>query len=114
MERHGDGGGRGACSSGHSGPETGGGAAETGPPVGDGAAHGGLDGAALGGGHRRRDDGGLGVKKRGETGEAPPGADEASLFRGWPPNSGYAVSAVWLGPTVEGEAPPGEICATVG
>ena len=38
----------------------------------------------------------------------------ASLFRGWPPNSGYAVSAVWLGPTVEGEAPPGEICATVG
>ena len=33
-------------------------------------------------------------------GEAPPGADEASLFRGWPPNSGYAVSAVWLGPTV--------------
>ena len=40
------------------------------------------------------------ITQEGETGEAPPGADEASLFRGWPPNSGYAVSAVWLGPTV--------------
>ena len=73
MERHGAGGGRGACSDGHSGAETGGGAAEARPPVGGGAAHGGPDGAALGGGHRRRDDGDLGVKKRGETGEAPPG-----------------------------------------
>ena len=35
-----------------------------------------------------------------ETGEAPPVADEASLFRGRLPNSGYFVSAVWLEPTV--------------
>ena len=72
MERHGAGGGRGACSSGHSGPETGGGAAETRPPVGDGAAHGGPDGPPLGGGHRRRDDGGLGVKKRGDGKKSAP------------------------------------------
>lgn len=62
LERHGAGGGRGPCSGGCSGPETGGGAAEARPPVGDGAAHGGLDGTPLGGGHRRRDDGGLGVR----------------------------------------------------
>ena len=40
LERHGAGRGRGACSDGRSGPETGVGAAETRPPVGDGAAHG--------------------------------------------------------------------------
>ena len=32
--------------------------------------------------------------------EAPPVADQASLFRGRLPNSGYAVSAVWSEPTV--------------
>ena len=35
-----------------------------------------------------------------ETGEAPPVADQASLFRGRLPTSGYAGSAGWLGPTV--------------
>ena len=47
------------------------------------------------------------ITQEGETGDAPPVADEASMFRGRPPNSEYAVSAVWLGPTVEGEVPPG-------
>ena len=42
----------------------------------------------------------LGFQWRRETGEAPPVADQASLFRGRLPNSGYAVSAVWLEPTV--------------
>ena len=42
----------------------------------------------------------LGFQWRRETGEAPPVADEASLFRGRLPNSGYKVSAVWLEPTV--------------
>ena len=64
--------GRGPRSGGYSGSGTGVGAAETGPPVGDGAAHGGHDGAALGGGHRRRDDGGLGVKKRGDGKKSAP------------------------------------------
>ena len=50
--------------------------------------------------NRRKAALGAEITQEGETGEAPPGADEASLFRGWPPNSGYAVSAVWLGPTV--------------
>ena len=40
------------------------------------------------------------ITQEGETGDAPPVADEASMFRGRPPNSEYAVSAVWLGPTV--------------
>ena len=37
-----------------------------------------------------------------ETGEAPPVADQASLFRGKSPsaNSGYEVSAVWFELTV--------------
>ena len=40
------------------------------------------------------------ITQEGETGEVPPVADKTSLFRGWPPNSEYAVSAVWHGPTV--------------
>ena len=35
-----------------------------------------------------------------EIGEAPPVADEASLFRGRLPISGYAGSADWFEPTV--------------
>ena len=35
-----------------------------------------------------------------EIGEAPPVADEASLFRGRLPISGYEESADWLEPTV--------------
>ena len=42
----------------------------------------------------------LGFQWRRETGEAPPVADQASLFRGRLPNSGYCVSAVWAEPTV--------------
>ena len=42
----------------------------------------------------------LGFQWRRETGEAPPVADQASLFRGRLPISGYAVSADWLEPTV--------------
>ena len=75
----------GPCSGGHSGPETGGGAAETRPPVGDGAARGGPDGPPLGGGHRRRDDGGLGVKKRGDGKESAPDmamTGEVKIFAG--------------------------------
>lgn len=50
-----------------------GGAAETRPPGSvTGAAHGGPDGPPLGGGHRRRDDGGLGVKKRGDGKKSAP------------------------------------------
>ena len=37
---------------------------------------------------------------RRETGEAPPVADQVSLFRGRLPISGYEVSADWLEPTV--------------
>ena len=40
------------------------------------------------------------ITQEGETGEAPPVADEASLFRGRLPISGYKVSADWLEPTV--------------
>ena len=42
----------------------------------------------------------LGFQWRRETGEAPPVADQVSLFRGRLPISGYAVSADWLEPTV--------------
>ena len=42
----------------------------------------------------------LGFQWRRETGEAPPVADQVSLFRGRLPNSGYAVFTVWLEPTV--------------
>ena len=42
----------------------------------------------------------LGFQWRRETGEAPPVADQASLFRGRLPISGYEVSADWLEPTV--------------
>jgi len=42
----------------------------------------------------------LGFQWRRETGEAPPVADQASLFRGKLPNSGYEVSAVWFELTV--------------
>ena len=42
----------------------------------------------------------LGFQWCGETGEAPPVADQASLFRGRLPISGYKVSADWLEPTV--------------
>ena len=42
----------------------------------------------------------LGFQWRRETGEAPPVADKASLFRGRPPISGYKVSTDWLEPTV--------------
>ena len=42
----------------------------------------------------------LGFQWRREIGEAPPVADQASLFRGRLPNRGYAVSAVWSEPTV--------------
>ena len=42
----------------------------------------------------------LGFQWRRETGEAPPVADQASLFRGRLPISGYKVSADWLEPTV--------------
>ena len=42
----------------------------------------------------------LGFQWCGETGEAPPVADQASLFRGRLPISGYKVSADWLEPAV--------------
>ena len=42
----------------------------------------------------------LGFQWCGKTGEAPPVADQASLFRGRLPISGYKVSADWLEPTV--------------
>ena len=42
----------------------------------------------------------LGFQWRRETGEAPPVADKASLFRGRLPISGYEVSTDWLEPTV--------------
>jgi hypothetical protein len=42
----------------------------------------------------------LGFQWRRETGEAPPVADQVSLFRGRLPISGCAVSADWLEPTV--------------
>ncbi len=42
----------------------------------------------------------LGFQWRRETGEAPPVADQASLFRGRLPISGCEVSADWLEPTV--------------
>lgn len=62
--------------------------------VGDGAAHGGPDGPPLGGGHRRRDDGGLGVEGNRRSAA---GADEASLFRGWPPVFGGKAHGNRLG-----------------
>ena len=42
----------------------------------------------------------LGFQWCGKTGEAPPVADQASLFRGRLPISGYKVSADWLEPAV--------------
>ena len=48
------------------------------------------------------------ITQEGETGDAPPAADTASLFRGRPPNSEYTVSAVWLGPTVYSRSMRGE------
>ena len=50
--------------------------------------------------NRRKAALGAEITQEGETGEAPPVVDEASLFRGRLPISGCAVSADWLEPTV--------------